>query len=207
MSRPPRPVVALVGRPNVGKSTLFNRITGRRAAIVEHLPGVTRDRNYADVDWDGRALSVVDTGGFEPRSRDRLVQQVRDQARLAVDEASAVVLVADGREGVTAVDQEVADLLRRSGKPLFVAVNKIDGEKSEREAPLAEFHRLGFGEVFAVSAEHGRGVSDLLAAVLGAVEAPAADGWEPPGRRRGAREANGEREGGGEGGEEGGGGG
>jgi GTP-binding protein len=179
VSRAPRPVVALVGRPNVGKSTLFNRLARRRIAIVEDVPGVTRDRNYADVEWDGRALSLVDTGGFEPGSRDRLVQDVRDQARLAVDEASAVVLVADGREGLTAVDLEVADVLRRSGKPLFVAVNKLDGEKSEREAPLAEFHRLGFGGVFAVSAEHGRGVSDLVEAVLGAVEAPEVELREP----------------------------
>ncbi|HEU4384334.1 MAG TPA: ribosome biogenesis GTPase Der [Anaeromyxobacteraceae bacterium] len=162
----PRPILALVGRPNVGKSTLFNRLVGRRAAIVEDAPGVTRDRNYADMEWDGRALSVVDTGGFEPDSPDRLAQQVRDQARLAVDEAQAVVLVVDGREGLTEVDRAVADLLRRSGKPLFVAVNKLDSARQEAEAPLAEFHALGFGEVHPVSAEHGRGVGELLDAVL-----------------------------------------
>jgi GTPase len=186
-----RPLVALVGRPNVGKSTLFNRIVGRRAAIVEDVPGVTRDRNYAEVAWDGRALAVVDTGGFEPTSRDPLMQLVRRQAQLAVDEAQAVILVVDGREGLTAVDEEVAGMLRRSRKPLFVAVNKIDAAVTEGEAPIAEFHRLGLGEVHAVSAEHGRGIADLVEAVLKAVDAPpaspepgevadpAADGDEP----------------------------
>jgi len=151
----------------VGKSTLFNRIAGRRIAIVEDVPGVTRDRNYADVDWDGRIFSVVDTGGFEPESRDAMMQLVRRQAQLAVDEAAAVVLVVDGREGLTNVDEAVADLLRRSGKPLFVAVNKVDTANLEGELPIAEFHRLGFGEVHTVSAEHSRGVADLVEGVLG----------------------------------------
>lgn len=162
----PRPVVALVGRPNVGKSTLFNRLAGRRVAIVEDVPGVTRDRNYADVIWEGRAVSVVDTGGFEPESRDRLMSQVREQAQLAVDEASVVVLVVDGRDGLTALDRAVADLLRRAGKPLFVAVNKVDSARTEEDVPLAEFYGLGFGEVHAVSAEHGRGVADLVDAIV-----------------------------------------
>ena len=170
----PRAVIALVGRPNVGKSTLFNRLAGRRAAIVEDVPGVTRDRNYADVEWDGRALSVVDTGGFEPESRDQLMTQVRQQAQLAVDEASAVVLVVDGREGLTSVDRNVAVLLRRAGKPLFVAVNKIDTAKAEGEAPLAEFYALGFGDVFSVSAEHGRGVGDLVEAIIEKLGLPVA---------------------------------
>ena len=161
-----RPLVALVGRPNVGKSTLFNRLAGRRVAIVEDVPGVTRDRHYADVEWDGRRLAVVDTGGFEPESRDALIQLVRRQAQLAVDEAAAVVLVVDGREGLTAVDEAVAALLRRSGKPLFVAVNKVDSAVSEGQLPIADFHALGFGEVHAVSAEHGRGVADLFDAVV-----------------------------------------
>jgi len=169
-----RPIVALVGRPNVGKSTLFNRMVGRRSAIVEDEPGVTRDRNYADIEWDGRALSVVDTGGFEPRARDQLMQLVREQAQLAVDEASAVVLVVDGREGLTALDQAVADTLRRAGKPLFVAVNKVDAARSEETLPIGEFHRLGFGEVHPISAEHGRGVGELLDAVLAVVDAPEA---------------------------------
>jgi GTP-binding protein len=157
-----RPLIALVGRPNVGKSTLFNRLAGRRVAIVEDVPGVTRDRNYADFDWDNHGWSVVDTGGFEPESRDRLIQQVKQQAQLAVDEANAVVLVVDGRDGLTDVDRAVAEQLRRSGKPLFVAVNKIDHAATEAEAPLADFYALGFGSVHAVSAEHGRGVNDLM---------------------------------------------
>ena len=170
----PRAVVALVGRPNVGKSTLFNRLAGRRAAIVEDVPGVTRDRNYADAEWDGRALSVVDTGGFEPESRDQLMTQVRQQAQLAVDEASAVVLVVDGREGLTSVDRSVADLLRRAAKPLFVAVNKLDSARAEGEAPLAEFYALGFGDVYAISAEHGRGVGDLMEAIVEKLALPEA---------------------------------
>jgi len=178
-----RAVLALVGRPNVGKSTLFNRLAGRRVAIVEDVPGVTRDRNYADVDWEGRALSIVDTGGFEPESRDQIMSQVRQQAQLAVDEAAAIVLVVDGREGVTNVDRAVADLLRRAGKPLFVAVNKVDTARTEEEVPLAEFYALGFGDVFAVSAEHGRGVADLVDAVVARLGLPAAPPEEEPEER------------------------
>jgi GTP-binding protein len=169
-----RPLLALVGRPNVGKSTLFNKLAGRRAAIVQDVPGVTRDRNYADFEWDARALSVVDTGGFEPESRDRLIAQVRQQAQLAVDEAAAVVLVVDGREGITSVDRSVADLLRRAGKPLFVAVNKVDSARTEEEIPLADFYELGFGDVHAVSAEHGRGVAELIDAIIEKLALPEA---------------------------------
>ena len=169
-----RPLVALVGRPNVGKSTLFNKIIRKRIAIVEDVPGVTRDRNYSDFEWDGRSLSVVDTGGFEPESRDRLIAQVREQAQLAVEEAAAVVLVVDGREGLTSVDRSVADLLRRSGKPLFVAVNKVDSARTEEEIPIAEFYGLGFGDVVAVSAEHGRGVGELLDVIVAKLELPEA---------------------------------
>jgi len=179
-----RPIIALVGRPNVGKSTLFNRIVGRRAAIVQDLPGVTRDRNYADVEWDGREVSLVDTGGFEPDSRDGLVRKIREQAQLAVEEAAAVVLVVDARGGLTSEDEAVADLLRRGGKPLFVAANKLDTSATEAEAPLAELHALGFGEVHPLSAEHGRGVNDLLDAILARLDAPRAspppDAGEPP---------------------------
>jgi GTP-binding protein len=188
--RTTRPLVALVGRPNVGKSTLFNRIVRRRAAIVEDVPGVTRDRNYGDFSWDGRELSAVDTGGFEPVGGRRdasgdpgraLVRQVQQQAQLAVDEASAVVLVVDGREGPTAVDRAVADLLRRSGKPLFVAVNKVDGPRSAEELPVAEFYELGFGEVHPVSAEHGRGVGEMLDAIVSALHVPRGAEGEGPG--------------------------
>ncbi|HSN15089.1 MAG TPA: ribosome biogenesis GTPase Der [Anaeromyxobacteraceae bacterium] len=169
-----RPIVALVGRPNVGKSTLFNRLVGRRTAIVRDVPGVTRDRNYADFEWAGRALSVVDTGGFEPGTRDRLGALVRHQAQLAVDEAHAIVLVVDGREGITEVDRSIADLLRRSGKPLFVAANKIDSNATEEDAPLAEAHGLGLGEVYVLSAEHGRGVGELIDAVIARLGVPPA---------------------------------
>lgn len=183
-----RPLIALVGRPNVGKSTLFNRLAGRRRAIVQDVPGVTRDRNYADADWDGRALSVVDTGGFEPESRDALIGQVRQQAQLAVDEAQAIVLVVDGREGLTEVDRSLAELLRRSGKPLFVAVNKVDSVQTEADAPLAEFFELGFGEVHAVSAEHGRGVGQLVDAIVEELEIPLEP--LPPERAAGEDEAD-----------------
>lgn len=202
-----RPLVAFVGRPNVGKSTLFNRIVGRRAAIVQDVPGVTRDRNYGDFTWEHRLLSAVDTGGFDPvtparkdESADRtLMRSVQEQAQLAVDEAAAVVLVVDGREGPTAVDRAVADLLRPSGKPLFVAVNKMDTSGTEGESPLAEFYALGFGDIQPVSAEHGRGVGELMGAILEALAArgtpaplepedvapedepdPGAEGEEPP---------------------------
>jgi GTP-binding protein len=176
--------VALVGRPNVGKSTLFNRLVRRRVAIVQDVPGVTRDRNYADVEWEGRELSLVDTGGFEPESRDALMSQVRQQAQLAVEEAAAIVLVVDGREGLTSVDRALAELLRRAGKPLFVAVNKVDSARTEEDVPLAEFWGLGFGEVHAVSAEHGRGVPELAEAVitklaLPVAPAPAEEAEEP----------------------------
>jgi GTPase len=170
----PRPIVALVGRPNVGKSTLFNRLVRRRVAIVQDVPGVTRDRNYADVEWDGRELSLVDTGGFEPESRDALMSQVRQQAQLAVEEAAAIVLVVDGREGLTTVDRTIAELLRRAGKPLFVAVNKVDSARTEEDVPLAEFWGLGFGEVHSVSAEHGRGVPDLADAIVAKLGLPPA---------------------------------
>ena len=174
-----RPLIAFVGRPNVGKSTLFNRVVRRRRAIVQDQPGVTRDRNYGDLTWQGRLLSAVDTGGFEPIKKARkgqegdrsLMRSVQEQAQLAVDEAAAVVLVVDGRDGLTEVDRAVAELLRRSGKPSFVAVNKMDTERTEEGAPLAEFYDLGFGAVQAVSAEHGRGVSDLLDGILEALDA------------------------------------
>jgi GTP-binding protein len=174
-----RPLIAFVGRPNVGKSTLFNRIVRRRAAIVQDVPGVTRDRNYGDFTWEGRLLSAVDTGGFEPIGKARkgqegdrsLMRSVQEQAQLAVEEASAVVLVVDGREGLTEVDRAIAGLLRRSGTPLFVAVNKMDTSRTEESAPLAEFYDLGFGVVQPVSAEHGRGCGELVDAIIEALEA------------------------------------
>jgi GTP-binding protein len=161
-----KPVVAIVGRPNVGKSTLFNRIVGKPLAIVEDVPGVTRDRHYADAEWNGCNFTVVDTGGFLPDTEDYLLQQVRDQARLAIDEAQMVILVVDGMAGLTAADEEVGTMLRQSGRPVVVAVNKIDSARRESEASIAEVYRLGLKEVHTTSAEHGRGVADLLDVVI-----------------------------------------
>jgi GTP-binding protein len=144
-------VVAIVGRPNVGKSTLFNRILGQRRAIVEDVPGVTRDRNYAEVTRYGKPFILIDTGGFEPVSDERLLVQMREQSQLAVEEADAILFVMDGREGLTPSDIEVASLLRRSGKPLFFVVNKIDGPG--QEAAATDFYRLGIDEFHSISAD------------------------------------------------------
>lgn len=157
-----RPIVALVGRPNVGKSTLFNRIAGGRRALVEDIPGVTRDRHYADVNHEGRAFTLVDTGGFLPETEDKLLQRVREQAQLAIEEASSVVLVVDAMTGLSSADEEIARLLRRSGKPVIVAANKIDSEKRAIEGLATDFYKLGFPALHAISAEHGRGVDDFL---------------------------------------------
>jgi GTP-binding protein len=154
------PVVAIVGRPNVGKSTLFNRIIGQRRAIVENVPGVTRDRNYSEVTRYGTPFILIDTGGFEPASDDRLLVQMREQSQLAIEEADVILFVMDGREGLTPSDIEVANRLRRSGKPLFYVINKIDGPG--QEATVVDFYRLGIDEIHSVSAEHGRGVGDLI---------------------------------------------
>lgn len=161
------PVVAIVGRPNVGKSTLFNRILGQRRAIVEDVPGVTRDRNYAEVTRYGKPFILIDTGGFEPVSDDRLLVQMREQSQLAVEEADVILFVMDGREGLTPSDIEVASLLRRSGKPLFYVVNKIDGPG--QDAAAADFYRLGIDTIHSLSAEHGRGVGELVDDLLDAL--------------------------------------
>jgi GTP-binding protein len=158
------PIVAIVGRPNVGKSTLFNRILGRRKAIVEDWPGVTRDRNYAEVSRFSKPFTLIDTGGFEPVSEERLLVQMREQSQLAVEEADVILFLMDAKEGLTPSDLEVAALLRRVGKPVVYVANKVDGEK--QEAGVAEFYGLGIEEIFSVSAEHGRGIDDLMAAVL-----------------------------------------
>lgn len=157
-------LVAIVGRPNVGKSTLFNRLVGYKKAIVGSQPGVTRDRNYALVDVAGRAMSVVDTGGFEPDQAEGLAAQVRAQTLLAVEEADLIVLLADGKQGLSPHDRDLADLLRRSGRPFLLAVNKIDGP--EKESALSEFFELGLEPVLPLSAAHGYGVKDFWAQVL-----------------------------------------
>ncbi|HNR96243.1 MAG: GTPase Der [Chloroflexi bacterium ADurb.Bin180] len=158
-----KPLVAIVGRQNVGKSTLFNRIVGERIAIVEDVPGTTRDRLYADAEWQGRAFALVDTGGLALDTTDSLLARVRAQAELAIDEADVIILVTDVLSGVTADDLELARMLRRTSKPILLCVNKADSESRRLEAN--EFYSLGLGDVHAVSAIHGIGVADLLDAV------------------------------------------
>ena len=158
------PLIAIVGRPNVGKSTLFNRIVGARRAIVGDEPGITRDRLYGEAQWRGSGFRVVDTGGIIPEEKDFIPTEIFRQARVALDEAAAIVMVVDGRTELAGPDLELARLLNRTGKPLFLAVNKVDTEKQSNL--INEFHRLGLRKMYAVSAEHGRGVDDLLDALL-----------------------------------------
>jgi GTPase len=160
-------LLAIVGRPNVGKSTLFNRLVGSRRAIVGDEPGITRDRLYGEGEWRGRRLRLVDTGGIIPNEKEFIPLEILRQARVALDEAAAVVMVVDGRTELVAPDLELARLLIKTGKPLFLAINKVDTEK--QQALANEFHRLGIRELFPISAEHGRGVDDLLDAVIEAL--------------------------------------
>lgn len=173
-----KPIVALVGRPNVGKSTLFNRLTGTRTAIVEDIPGTTRDRIYGESDWNGKGFIVIDTGGLEaptqlaearmrqpnmiPLAKDSalFITQIQNQAQLALEEADAIVFVVDGKDGLSAADEEVADILRKTEKPVLVAVNKAESE--ERSLDAVEFWNLGLGEPIPISAHHGIGIGDLL---------------------------------------------
>lgn len=158
------PTLAIVGRPNVGKSTLFNKIVGSRRAIVGDEPGITRDRLYGNAEWLGHKFRVVDTGGIIPEDKEFIPSEIFRQAKVALEEAAAIVMVVDARTELTGPDMELARLLLRSGKPVFLAINKIDSDKQERL--VDEFHRLGIKKYFPVSAEHGRGVDDLLDAVL-----------------------------------------
>jgi GTP-binding protein len=158
------PTLAIVGRPNVGKSTLFNRIVGSRRAIVGDEPGITRDRLYGDAEWRGQRLRLVDTGGIIPEDKDFIPAEIFRQARVAFDEAAAIVMVVDGRAELAAPDFELVRLLRKTGRPLFLAVNKVDTIK--QQSLPDEFYRLGITNIFPVSAEHGRGVDDLLDAIL-----------------------------------------
>lgn len=160
-NHPPR--LAIIGRPNVGKSTLFNRLAGGRKALVDDEPGVTRDRNYANLEWLGQVWRVVDTGGLEPETDDDVLQAMRGQSELAIREADAVIFLLDGLEGLVPADREVVQLLRRAKKTVFYAVNKIDGPRHEPK--LADFFALGVDELFPVSATHGYGVDDLLDAI------------------------------------------
>jgi GTPase len=155
-----KPIVAIVGRPNVGKSTLFNRLIGHRRAMVDDTPGVTRDRNYAHINRYDKPFILVDTGGFEPVTSDRMLQQMREQSSLAMEEADVILFMMDARSGLTPADIEVAKMLRRVKKPVFYVINKVDGDKLENES--AEFYSLGIDPLYTISAEHNRGVVDLI---------------------------------------------
>ena len=159
-----KPIVAIVGRPNVGKSTLFNKLVGQRLAIVEDTPGVTRDRLYGNCEWQDHRFLLIDTGGIEPKADDVLLRHMRGQAQLAIDTADAILFVTDIRSGVTAQDQDIAAMLMRSGKPVFLVVNKVDGV-GEPPMELYDFYSLGIGEPYPVSSVHGHGTGDLLEAV------------------------------------------
>ena len=169
------PVVAIVGRPNVGKSTLFNRLIGERLAIVEDIPGTTRDRVYATGDWRGRDFTVVDTGGLELEPGTDIEARVQDQAAIAMAEADVILFVTDAEAGIAPVDHEVADRLRRAKRPVILVVNKADNVRREHEA--AEFFALGFDPTIAISAQHGRSTGDLADLIVERL---------PPGDRAGS---------------------
>jgi len=170
-----KPIIAIVGRPNVGKSTLFNRIARGKKAIVADEPGVTRDRNYADVEWEGRVFTLIDTGGFEPVSKDRIFIQMREQCQLAIDEADVIFFVMDGKEGLTPSDKEIADILRRQNKRVFFIVNKIDGPKHEEKA--YEFYALGEERIYPVSSEHRYGIDGLMDDVVNILPRRTEEKW------------------------------
>lgn len=161
-----KPTVAIVGRPNVGKSQLFNRLAGKRLSIVEDTPGVTRDRLYADCDWRGRTFSVIDTGGIEPKNNNEILKFMRYQAEAAIHHADVIIFITDLKTGVTASDEEVASMLQRSGKPVVLAVNKCD-KPGAPDPNIFEFYNLGLGDPYGISALHGYGTGDLLDAVYG----------------------------------------
>jgi len=159
-----KPIVAIVGRPNVGKSTFFNRIAGRRISIVEDTPGVTRDRIYMDVEWLEHNFTLIDTGGIEPLSKDVILSQMREQSRVAIETADVIIFMVDAREGITATDQEVADMLRKTKKPVLLVCNKVDNEKLEDR--VYEFYNLGLGTPIPISSEQALGLGDLLDCVV-----------------------------------------
>ena len=158
-----KPLVAIVGRPNVGKSTFFNKVVGKKISIVENFPGVTRDRLYADAEWCGQYFTLVDTGGLELKSTDQMWRHIQKQAEVAIETADVIILFADAKTGLNASDEDVAMKLRKSGKPVVLAVNKLDNYNPEK---LYEFYNLGLGEPFGISAEHGTGIGELLDEVV-----------------------------------------
>jgi GTP-binding protein len=179
---PNLPRIVILGRPNVGKSTLFNRLCKQRRALVGNEPGMTRDRLYARAEWLGKPFEVIDTGGIIPSDKELIPVEIYRQAKVAIEEAAHLILVVDGREGVVPLDEELAQLLRRTGKPLTLVVNKVD---AEQHAPLAgEFHRLGIKHIFPISAEHGRGLDDLLDHVTEGFTHEAIVEEEPPKRHK-----------------------
>lgn len=155
-----KPVIAIIGRPNVGKSTLFNRLAGKSKAIVIDEPGATRDRNYADGDWQGRPFILIDTGGFEPAAADGILAQMREQTTLAMEEADIIIFLMDGRDGLTPADREIAAMLREIKKPVYYVINKIDGPKHEQLT--YDFYALGIENLFTLSAQHGQGIYELM---------------------------------------------
>ena len=159
-----KPIVAMVGRPNVGKSTLFNRLAGKRISIVEDTPGVTRDRVYAEAEWLNHSFTMIDTGGIEPERDDIIVKQMRRQANIAIETADVIIFIVDGKEGLTPADQEVASMLRKSKKPVVLVVNKIDSLKEEDNA--WEFYNLGIGDPITISGAQGLGLGDMLDRVV-----------------------------------------
>lgn len=161
------PIITIIGRPNVGKSRLFNRLLGKRVAIVEDTPGVTRDRNYALCDYLGRVFTIVDTGGLDPSTRKGIMAQVRDQTKRAMEEADLLLFVMDGKQGITPIDQEILELLRHTSKTVFYVVNKIDSPTSEKR--MYDFYELGVDPLYPISAEHGYGVAELLEQVVKAL--------------------------------------
>lgn len=171
-----RPVVAIVGRPNVGKSTIFNRLIGDRLAIVEDKPGITRDRIYGVSDWNGKSFSVIDTGGIEIDGEDAILKSIRVQAELAIEEADVIVFMCEAKSGLTNADEEVAQILFRSGKPVVLAINKVDNMK--RTDDIYEFYTLGIGDPIGISGSHGTGIGDLLDAVTEKLPEPTEEEYD-----------------------------
>ena len=179
------PLVAIVGRPNVGKSTLFNRLIGERRAIVGDEPGITRDRIYGGAEWNGQRFALVDTGGIVPDDEAVIPANIFKQAAVAIDEAAALIWVVDARQGVTPLDEELARLLRETGKPVLLAANKVDAARLEDEA--SDFHRFGFKHVMPISAEHGNGIGELLDELVAAIRSKSRSASERQDSEEGSR--------------------